>query len=305
MADITMTVGDRLETQHLLSGRVKIKGFDVAFHNPGTAPAPTFNDTVNKLTWDVAELTIGNYIIAKDTGVKLIGLPVFPNVFFPLTGVTANRKKGIRRPEDLAGKKVGVPLGFASNPAVWLRGILTHWYDVSAESITWVEGDADSLRGIPYPRSKRYRSEKMGDLTDALNTGAIDALVVAGGNSKTSPDVGLLLEDAMPTFQAFFKATNVFPINTLLVAKEATLKAKPGLAKAVAAACDEAHAIYDAEETDAGIHQGLRVGDMRKMGVFPRKHGLATHGDSVRALVVYLYEQGLIKKLWKLEELFV
>jgi 4,5-dihydroxyphthalate decarboxylase len=305
MADFSMTVGNRLETQHLLSGRVKIKGFDVDFHNPGFAPAPTFNETVNKLTWDVAELTIANYIIAKDTGVPLIGLPVFPNVFFPLTGLTANRAKGIREPEDLAGRKIGVPLGFASNPAVWLRGILVHWYDVSAEDITWVEGSADSLRGIPYPRSKRFKSEKMADLDEALNDGQIDALIVAGGNSKTSPDVGLLLEDAMPTFEAFFKATNVFPINTLLVAKESTIKAKPAIADAVIAAANEAHGIYDAEEPDDGIHQGLRVGDMRKMGLFPRKHGLDAHGDSVRALVVYLYEQGLIKRLWKLEELFV
>lgn len=305
MADISMTAGDRLETQHLLSGRVKIKGFDVDFHNPGFAPAPTFNDTVNKLTWDVAELTIGNYIIAKDTGVPLIGLPVFPNVFFPLTGVTANRAKGIHGPDDLAGKKIGVPLGFASNPAVWLRGILVHWFDISAEDITWVEGEADSLRGIPYPRSKRYKWEKMADLTAALNDGAIDALAVAGGNAQTSPDVGLLIEDAMPTLEAFFKATNVLPINTVLVAKESTIAAKPGLADAVVAACNEANAIYNAEEPDDAIHQGLRVGDLRRMGIFPRKHGLDVHGDSVRALVTYLYEQGFIKKLWKLEDLFV
>ena len=50
---------------------------------------------------------------------------------------------------------------------------------------------------------------------------------------------------------------------------------------------------------------GLSVGGLRKSGIFPRPHGLATHGDSFRMLVQYLYEQGLIKKLWTLEELFV
>ena len=149
MADIKMAFGDRLDTQHLLSGRVTVQGFDVDLHNPGPAPAPTFNDTVTKMSYDVAELTITNFIVAKDAGVPLIGLPVFPNLFYPLTGVTVNRRSGIVKPEDLAGRRIGVAPGFASNPATWLRGVLAHQFDVSAESITWVEGEADSLRGVP------------------------------------------------------------------------------------------------------------------------------------------------------------
>ena len=85
MADIKMAFGNRLETQHLLSGRVAIEGFEVDFTDPGPAPAPTFNDTVTKLAYDVSELTAGNFIIAKDAGVPLIGLPIVPNVFYPLT----------------------------------------------------------------------------------------------------------------------------------------------------------------------------------------------------------------------------
>ena len=44
---------------------------------------------------------------------------------------------------------------------------------------------------------------------------------------------------------------------------------------------------------------------LRKLGIFPRSHGLDLYGDTMRMLVQYLYEQGLIKRLWKLEELFV
>ena len=58
MANVKMAVGNRLETQHLLSGRVTIDGFDVDFHNPGPAPAPIFNDMVTTLPYDVAELTM-------------------------------------------------------------------------------------------------------------------------------------------------------------------------------------------------------------------------------------------------------
>ena len=85
MADIKMAVGDRLDTKFLLSGRVKIAGFDIAFHNPGRAPFPTFRDNVTTLPYDVGELTIVNYIVARDHGVPIIGLPVIPDLFFPLT----------------------------------------------------------------------------------------------------------------------------------------------------------------------------------------------------------------------------
>ena len=62
---------------------------------PGPAPAPTFNDNVTTLPYDVGELTIVNYIIAKDQGVPIIGLPVVPNLFYPLSGITVNKAAGI------------------------------------------------------------------------------------------------------------------------------------------------------------------------------------------------------------------
>jgi 4,5-dihydroxyphthalate decarboxylase len=305
MAALKMAVGTRLETKHLVEGRVKVEGFEVVVSSPGFAPAPIFPSMVTTRPYDVGELTITNYIVAKDNGVQLIGLPVFPNLFYPLTGVTVNKNAGIKSPEDLANKRIGVPLGFASNPAAWLRGILVHQFDVSAECITWVEGEADSLRDINYPRSKRFTSEKRAKLEDLLAAGEIDALVVAGGNAELAPTVQRLTEEANPLIDDYFKRTGAMPINTLLVMKEESHAANPGLAEAVVAASEKARAIYDAEEPDSGEHQGLNVGAMRRLGIFPRKHGLGTHAASVRAIATYLYEQGLTQRLWTVEELFV
>ena len=305
MSKLKIAVGDRLETKFLLSGRVAIDGFDVEMVNPGPAPAPIFPDMVTTLPYDVGELTIANFVIARDQGVPIVGLPVFPNVFFPLTGVTVHRRSGIAAPADLAGKRVGVPLGFASNPAVWLRGILEHHYGVPADSITWVEGERDSLAGVPYPRPARFRREQRTDLDAALAAGEVDALVVAGGNAALAEGVALLLDDPYPALEKYVAASGAFPINTMLVMKEAAAAANPGLAGAVVAASERARAIYDAEEPDDAVHQGLRVGALRAAGHFPRAHGLQTHGGSVEVLVGYLHEQGLIRKAWRLDDLFV
>ena len=305
MSELKIAVGDRLETKFLLSGRVAIAGFDVEMVNPGPAPAPIFPDMVTTLPYDIGELTIANFIIARDQGVPIVGLPVFPNVFFPLTGVTVNRRSGIGAPADLAGKRVGVPLGFASNPAVWLRGILEHHHGVPADSIVWVEGERDSLAGVPYPRPARFKREQRSDLDALLSAGEIDALVVAGGNAALAGDVALLLDDPYPALDAYVAASGAFPINTMLVMKEASAAANPGLASAVVTASHRARAIYDAEEPDDAVHQGLRVGALRKAGHFPRAHGLDVHGRSVEVLVGYLLEQGLIRKAWELADLFV
>ena len=305
MPELKMAVGDRLETKFLLSGRVAIDGFDIEMVNPGQAPAPIFHDMVTTLPYDVGELTIANFVIARDQGVPIIGLPIFPNLFFPLTGVTVNKRSGVAAPADLAGKRVGVPLGFASNPAVWLRGILEHHYGVAADSITWVEGERDSLAGVPYPRPARFKREQRSDLDALLGAGEIDALVVAGGGSELSGDVARLIDDPYPALDAYVAASGAFPINTMLVMKEASAAANPGLAPAVVAASEQARALYDAEEPDDAVHQGLAVGRLRKAGHFPRPHGLGTHGKTVETFVGYLHEQGLIRKSWKLDELFV
>ena len=305
MPKLKIAVGDRLETKFLLSGRVLIDGFDVEMVNPGPAPAPIFPDMVTTLPYDVGELTIANFIIARDQGVPIIGLPVFPNLFFPLTGVTVSGRSGIDGPAGLAGKRVGVPLGFASNPAVWLRGIIEHHYGVAADSIVWVEGERDSLSGVPYPRPPRFKREQRKDLDALLAAGEIDALVVAGGNVGLPENVSRLIGDPYPALDAYVQDSGAFPINTMLVIKEASAAANPGLAGAVVAAAEKARAIYDAEELDDAVHQGLRVGALRKAGHFPRPHGLRTHGRSVEVVVGYLHEQGLIRKAWSLADLFV
>ena len=300
----SVAVGNRLITRHLLSGRVPVQWPDAEIVDAGPAPAPIFPAMVTTRPYDVGELTIGNFIVAKDNGVRLVGLPIFPNLFFPFTGVTVRNNAGIEEPGDLAGKRVGVPLGFASNPAVWLRGILAHHYGVPPDGVTWVEGENDSLRDVPYPKPARFRRERMTDLDARLAAGDLDALVVAGGAAAPPEGARMLVDDPYPSLRRYHAETGVFPINTLLVMREESASESPGLAAAVRDAMDEATAVYMAEEPDDAMHQGLRVGDLRRLGLFPRAQGLDVHGASVEAVVGYLYETEIIRKRWTLEELF-
>ena len=89
---ISIAVGNRLETRYLLSGRVLIEGMDVELVDTGPAPAPIFPAMVTTRPYDVGELTVGNFIIAKDQGVGLCGAACLPESLLP-----AYRRHGEQR----------------------------------------------------------------------------------------------------------------------------------------------------------------------------------------------------------------
>jgi 4,5-dihydroxyphthalate decarboxylase len=297
MADrLTLATGDRYDTHYLLDASVTIKGFDIELVKTGPVPAPIFNDMVNKIPYDIGEQSFSNYIIARDAGRPLTAIPVFPSIFFPQLGLMASQRVGVRRPEDLVGQRLGVQAGFAFNPAVWLRGIFAHQYDVSVERITWVEGQRDSLAGVSYPRSRRFAIEKAQDLETLLEQGELAALIMAGGGSwrpdsdGAAPEVHRLFEDPYKEIRSYVEATGVTPINTVFTVKEEVARANPDLGDRVLEACLVARARYHQETDDDALHMDVRVGDLRDMGVSPHTHGIQANRKAIVMMVHYLYE---------------
>src|SRR5215212_6509646 len=172
---ITIMTSNRYASAQLVSGAVPVKGFDVAIETPQPTVATVFNAFLTNLSYDAVDLPLANYIIARDLGKPIAGIPVFPTRFFPQFGTMVNRKAGIKSVNDLAGKRVGVS-GFAFNPATWLRSIFLHQYDLPVEQVTWVEGEPNSLSNIPYGRSRRFKIEQGGNLMQQLERGELEAV---------------------------------------------------------------------------------------------------------------------------------
>jgi 4,5-dihydroxyphthalate decarboxylase len=306
MADkLTMFTNDRYASSYLIGGQVPVNGFDIEFITPGPhGPGTIFNDMVRAQPYDISELPLANYIIARDLGMSLTAAPVFPTMFFPQLGIMVNRNAGIQGPLDLAGKRVGVS-GFSSSPAVWLRGILFHHYDLPSEQIIWVEAEPNSMSGVAFHRSRRYNVEKTEQrLMQQLEEGRIDALILPEGAVPTD-NIDHLFSNELGEVRAHLKATGVFPPNSVLVIKEATSKANPGLGKALLKAYDEAVRRYSQDAADDDRHMGLYVGELRTVGLFPYPTGLAANRTAIRMMVHYCYEQGLIETLFEPEDLFV
>ena len=73
---------------------------------------------LQKGEFDICELSLSSYLIAKSRGMPFTAIPVFPRRLFSLSQMWVNVNAGIKTPQDLVGKKVGLkhvsnyPVGF-------------------------------------------------------------------------------------------------------------------------------------------------------------------------------------------------
>lgn len=300
---LRMVTNNRYASTCVIDGRAPIEGFDVEFL-PTPNISSMFNEFVQKLSYDIVDLPLSNYLIARDLGKPIVAVPAFPTYFFPQLGPMVNRQAGIRSVGDLVGKRVGLT-GFGFNPATWLRGIFFHQYDLPIEQITWVEGEPNSMSGVPFPRSRRFTIEKAGALMPLLEEGGIDALIMADGGVAPTGKIDRLFPDYLAEIRNFLDYAGFFPMNSVLAVKEEALQANPGLAESLAAAYRRAWELYAAEAADDGQHMGVGVSALRQMELFAPPNGLQGNRKALRAMIHSCYEQGLIRSLYEPEELFV
>jgi 4,5-dihydroxyphthalate decarboxylase len=89
--------------------------------------------------YDVAEMSLTGYLWAVGHGKRWIALPVFPAwVYGCHTETLVNKESGIERPEDLRGKRVGVP-EYAVTAIGWIRDAWERDAGLRREDIIWCE----------------------------------------------------------------------------------------------------------------------------------------------------------------------
>ncbi|HEX2932109.1 MAG TPA: ABC transporter substrate-binding protein, partial [Candidatus Binatia bacterium] len=103
---LTLAVGDYESIRALKEGSVKPDGIELTVLTDMTSDIRHWRMLRNR-EFDVAELSMSNYLMAKYTGLPFTAIPVFLHRRFRHGFVFLNAGKGIRKPSDLVGKKVG------------------------------------------------------------------------------------------------------------------------------------------------------------------------------------------------------
>ncbi|MEH3159599.1 MAG: ABC transporter substrate-binding protein [Sphingomonas taxi] len=247
---IGCTFSDRIEA--LLDGRVRIAGHEAVLRI--VEPQRLFRAVLRDAAFDVAELSMASHIAAVAAGRRdYVGLPVFLSRSFRHGNLYIRTDRGIERPEDLAGRTIGL-VDYQQTAALWLRGLLADDHGVARESIRWVTAGlhAPVLQDrAPMTLPAAIRVERSSATLDTLLAeGKIDAVISPGAPRcflrQTAP-VSRLWPNPPAAALDYWRRTAVFPIMHLLVVRRSLIGADPELAPALLAAFEDARMLAAAD----------------------------------------------------------
>jgi 4,5-dihydroxyphthalate decarboxylase len=318
MANLSLTLALSHYDRHipLFDGSVKADDVDLQVLEVGQShPLKHGQDRhermLQKGEFDICELSLSSYLIAKSRGMPFTAIPVFPRRLFSLSQMWVNVNAGIKTPQDLLGKKVGLST-FQTTLSVLAKGDLQAEYNVPWREIDWYISKDEAVPLKPMAGVKMQllkRGQKVGAM---LEKGEIDALMVPHPPEEALRGGGpirRLFADAKAEEANYFRKNGYFPIMHVVAFKDEVLNKNPWLAKSVTAAFDKAKAAcmeyYDDPNWSRFVWGRHLFEDERAaFGDDPWPHGIAKNRANLERFVGYSLDQGLMEKQLTVEELF-
>jgi 4,5-dihydroxyphthalate decarboxylase len=315
---LTLACWDYDRTRALMDGTVRPEGIDLNYL--ALPVEETFFRMLRNREFDCSEMSLSSYTASLGSdNPPFIAIPVFPSRFFRHSCIFVSAKGGIRRPEDLKGKRVGVP-EYQMTAPVWIRGILADDYGVKVTDVEHFSGGEeepgrDEKLKIDLPSTIKLSPIPAGKtLSRMLADGELDALLTARAPSTfhTQPDaVKRLFPDYVDQEKAYYRRTKIFPIMHTVVIRRDVYAANPwvaqSLAKAFGSAKARAYASYDQTAALPAMVPWLTAHieeAKREMGDDWWPYGVAENRQVLETFLRYHHEQGLSKRRLAPEELF-
>jgi 4,5-dihydroxyphthalate decarboxylase len=222
---LKMLLGDHPCTAALKNGSVKsdLVEFDFAQYSPTNKG---FKPMVREGAFDVSEMAVVTYLMAKSFGKPMVLLPDVMLARFQQGHALYNAKAGKLSPRDLNNKRVGIR-SFTTTTGAWLRGILANDHGVDLDSIDWVTFE-DAHVAEFIDTAKRAPAGKQ--ITQMLIDRELDAVL---GEKSDHPDLRPLFADVVAEEEAWFGKHRVVPINHMVVVSQALSGQHPEIVREV------------------------------------------------------------------------
>ena len=312
-------------TRALTDGTVKIDGVDASFHRSRIV-TEIFERMIRGREFDVSELGLTYFLRTMEfDDPPFLAIPVFPNRCFRHSAIYINKASGIQRPEDLVGKTIGELAVYGHDAGVVPKGILSDDYGVTPDRCRWIVGGIDfpmkPVDFIPQPHPSGVEvtwAAEGTDLGEMLEAGKIDALISADVPKcvlEKSPKVSRLFEDYETVERAYFQRTGIFPIMHTVVVRKELAAEHPAIVQAVY------KGFCQAKDSMTGQYiKGMTFNNMATMLPWFSKlveadrsllgddwwpYGMEPNRKAVDAVLRYHHEQGLTKRRFKCEDIFV
>ena len=265
-------LGDHPCTAALKNGSIKsdLVTLDFVDYSP---THKGFKPMVREAAFDVSEMAIVTYLMAKSLGKPMVLLPNVVVARFQHAYALYNAKQGTLKPADLNGKRVGIR-SFTTTTGAWLRGILANDYGVDLDSIEWLTFEDAHVAEF---RDTTKRAPAGKQIVQMLLDGELDAVL---GETSQHSDLKPLFSDIAAEEKAWFGKHQLLPINHMVVVKQELSDTHPDLVR-------EVHRLLTAAAKD----QPPRVpaDDMRR---------------SLKMIIDYTVQQGLIPQALTVDGLF-
>jgi 4,5-dihydroxyphthalate decarboxylase len=236
--------------------------------------ASQFKRVVRNLEFDVAEMAIMTFLIAKAHGkpYRLLPFVVMARYQHPYLVSTKSLK-----PKDLEGKRVGVR-SYSVTTGAWIRGILADDYGVDLSKIRWTTfEEAHVAEFVDPPNVERAAPGK--EINAMLMAGELDAAIL--GAVPTDPKLQPVIPDPEAAGRKWGEKNRAIQLNHLVGVKNTVPRP----------VSDE---IY-----------GLLVKSREAAGNPPLlPHGLEANRRNLEVAIDCAHKQKLIPRRFSVEELF-
>jgi len=278
-------IGDYPVTAALKSGQIGSPHVRLEFADVKPVSA-AFKRTVRDLEFDVSELAIVTYLMAKAHGKPLTLLPAVLVGRFQHPLIVYNAERGPLAPGDLAGRRVGVR-SYSVTTGAWIRGILADAYGIQPEQVKWVTFEEAHVAEFRDPPNVE-RAPAGAKVVDMLLAGEIDAAIVGDG-PPSDPRIKTLLADPAAAARAWHAKHGAIQVNHVVVVKDSLSKSNPQAVR-------EIYRLLVESKQAAGLPKPGEL-DLNPFGFAANRRNLDVAIDCV-------YRQQLIPRRYSVEELF-
>jgi len=330
MATLTLSFisnyNERVEP--LMNGNVTADGVEII--PTYSHPSETFWRQLKFHEFEVAEMSMSSYLIARARGADMIALPVFPSRRFFHSEQSYHVDSGIKDATALNDKRIGVG-EYQQTAALWTRGVLEHDFGVSQYKVHWYMERSEELSHggatgfTPPPGISFHRIPTDKSMATMLVNRELDVAPIAGhleravnvidrsthmrGGAGDWSKVKPLFPDQIAEARRFVAKHGFVPVNHTYIIRGDVHRANPWLAKAlfdgfIAAKRQARENLL--ERIPAALIFGAEYLKMTQelLGDDPFPYGLKSNQAMLDTIIGYSYEQGLTARRMKIEELF-
>ena len=251
-------------------------------------PHTAFKRVVRDLEFDVAELAIVTFLMAKAPGKPLALLPAVIFGRFQHPFLFYNAENGTLSPRDLEGRRVGIRSSSVTTVA-WLRGILNDDYGVDLGRVTWVTFEDAHVAEFRDPPGVERAAEGKTPLAMLL-AGEVDAAVLAEPLPKDER-LKSVIPDPAAAAAEWQRRKGALQINHMVVVKESLLTSDPGIVREIFGLMLQSKKISEANEKANG-----------RIDTSP--FGLEANRRNLEVAIDYIHRQKLIPRRYTVDELF-